>query len=319
MKKNTCWLTALLLLLLLAACVRAEPTKPARVMTLNGSTGFGMAKLAADGRYEVSVETDASAVTAALVNGSTDIAALPTNAAAALYAKTGGGIRCIALNTRGVLWLVADASESGIRSLADLDGKTVFCPAQNPSFIFSALCEKAGVRVTVDNTYAQPADLRTALAAGQVSLAVLPEPMVTAACSANADLRTVLDLTDEWDQVFPAGSLVQGCAVVRREFADEHPEAVRQFLQDYEASVRYLIEEPTAAAALIAETGIFPSAETAEKALPRCGVCFVTGEEMREEVTAYLEILFGEAPASIGGSVPDADFCLLPESGGADS
>ena len=61
---------------------------PVNIMTLNGTTGFGMAKLIADKtagtavlNYNISVETDASNVTAALINGSVDIAALPTNAA----------------------------------------------------------------------------------------------------------------------------------------------------------------------------------------------------------------------------------------------
>lgn len=87
------------------------------VMVLNGTTGFGMANLmysAQNGEaaldYNFSVETDASSVTAALINGSADIAALPTNAAAALYNKTGGAVQVVALNTRGVLYLVADSS-----------------------------------------------------------------------------------------------------------------------------------------------------------------------------------------------------------------
>ena len=87
------------------------------VMVLNGTTGFGMANLMYSAQnseaaldYNFSVETDASSVTAALTNGSADIAALPTNAAAALYNKTGGTVQVVALNTRGVLYLVADSS-----------------------------------------------------------------------------------------------------------------------------------------------------------------------------------------------------------------
>lgn len=319
MKKIALLLLALLLLVSLAACKKAEPklTEPIRIMTLNGTTGFGMAGLIAENagsekpKYSVSVETDAANVTAALVSGSVDIAALPTNAASVLYGKTQGGVRCLALNTRGVLYLLADG-DGDFASLSDLEGQTVYVPAQNPSFIFAALCEKAGVNVTVDNTYAQPADLRTALAAGEISLAVLPEPMVTAACAARSSLRVLLDLTAEWDKVFPAGSLVQGCVVVRAAFADEHPDAVRQFLADYEASVALLTADPDKAAQSIEEAGIFPTAAVAKKALPRCNVCFLTGEEMKAAMSGYLEIMLGAAPASVGGSLPGDDFyCML--------
>ncbi len=296
----------------------AEPAADAgsvNVMVLNGTTGFGTAKLMADAAageagqdYSFSVETDASAVTAALVNGSCDIAALPTNAAAALYNKTEGGVQLLALNTRGVLYLVVNSEELTVESLEDLDGMTVYAPAQNPAFIFEALCQKAGVDVTVDDSYAQPADLRTALAAGEVDIAVLPEPMVTIAKSANESLTAALDLTAEWDALFPAGSLVQGCAVVRTAFAQEHPEAVDTFLAEYGASIEYLTAQPADAAALIEQTGVFAQAAVAEKAIPNCNVCFVTGAEMQSAMDEYLAILFEVAPASVGGALPESDF-----------
>ena len=109
-----CLLLALCLCLSLCACGTSDPVPDkdleVRVMTLNGTTGFGMAPLiaaSAEGKaslnYSFSVETDASNVTAALVNGDCDIAALPTNAAAALYNKTGGKVQALALNTLGGL------------------------------------------------------------------------------------------------------------------------------------------------------------------------------------------------------------------------
>ena len=195
-----------------------QPAAPVNVMVLNGTTGFGMANLmddAANGKaqqaYSFTVETDASNVVAALANGSADIAALPTNAAAAVYNKTQGKVQVLALNTLGVLYLVTDGSVT-VESMADLAGKTVYAPAQNPSFIFQHLCQANGLDdVTIDNTYAQPADLNTAVASGQVSIAVLPEPMVTVAKSKNPDLQVALDLTAERDKVSAPGSLVQGC------------------------------------------------------------------------------------------------------------
>ena len=296
----------------------ADATLPVNVMVLNGTTGFGMAKLISDAangeaalNYTFSVETDASNVTAALVNGSCDIAALPTNAASVLYNKTEGGVQCLALNTRGVLYLLADSETEQITSLADLEGKTVHAPAQNPSFIFAALCDAAGVNVTVDNTYAQPADLRTAVVAGEVALAVLPEPMVTIACSSNDKLVAALDLTAEWDQVFPAGSLVQGCVAVRTAFAAEHPAEVAKFLEEYEASIAFLSEDADSASQMIVDAGIFAAAPVAKKAIPNCNVCFLAGEEMRTAMNDFLTIMSEAAPASIGGKVPADDFYCI--------
>ena len=297
---------------------KADPTLPVRVYTLNGTTGFGMAGLIADAaegkaslNYSFSVESDPSVVTAALVSGDCDIAALPTNAAAALYNKTAGKVQALALNTRGVLYLVTDGSVE-IDCMADLEGRTVYAPAQNPSFIFAALCKACGVETAIDNSYAQPAELNAAAAAGQVQLAVLPEPMVTVARSQNPALTVALDLTAEWDKVLEPGSLVQGCVAVRREFAEQHPAELACFLEEYEASVRLLSEDVQAAAQKIEAAGIFTKAAVAAKAIPNCNVCFVTGEDMQREFSAFLRQMAETAPQSVGGSVPGDDFyCIL--------
>lgn len=340
MKRNsirtlTALLLALVMIFALAACGEkqaSEPTPspapeadaslPVNVMVLNGTTGFGMAGLISESEagnaalnYTFSVETDASNITAALVNGTADIGALPTNAAAALYNKTGGKVQILALNTLGVLYLVTDGSEE-ITSLEDLRGKTVYAPAQNPTFIFQALCEKNGLAVgtdiTIDNTYAQPADLNTAVSAGEVSIAVLPEPMVTVARSANDQLVVALDLTEEWDKVMEPGSLVQGCVVVRTEFAAEHPAEVARFLEEYQASVDLLTTDVASAAQKIEETAVFAKAAVAQKAIPNCNVCFITGEEMQSAMAEFLNIMAEVAPDSIGGAVPADDFyCIL--------
>ena len=63
-----------------------------------------------------------------------------------------------------------------ISSFEDLRGKTVYAPAQNPTFIFRYLCEANGLTpgedIVIDNSYAQPADLNTAVSSGAVQLTV---------------------------------------------------------------------------------------------------------------------------------------------------
>ena len=291
---------------------------PVKVCVLSGTTGFGMANLiyaAQQGEaalnYSFSVESDASNVTAALLNGSADVAALPTNAASALYNKSQGAVQVLALNTLGVLYLVSDGSVP-VESLADLEGQTVYAPAQNPSFIFAKLCAEAGVNVTVDNTYAQPAELNAAVAAGNAPLAVLPEPLVTVARSQNPGLTVALDLTAEWDKAAPAGSLVQGCAVVRRAFAEEHPLELAEFLREYADSVAALQADVETSAAHIEAVGVFAKAAVAQKAIPNCNLCFITGADMVAPLTQYLELMYDYNPASVGGAVPGADFYYVP-------
>ncbi|MBQ9780615.1 MAG: ABC transporter substrate-binding protein [Clostridia bacterium] len=292
-----------------------------KVMVLNGTTGFGIAPLMdknakgeASNNYTFSVETDASNITAALINGSVDMAALPTNAAANINAKKPGTVQVVAVNTLGVLYLMTSEGET-ITSMEDLRGKTVYCPAQNPSFIFTYLCKANGLEpgtdVTIDTTYAQPADLRTALVAGEVDIAVLPEPMVTIAKSANDTLSVDLDLTAEWDKCSTPGSLAQGCIVVRTAFAQEHPEAVKSFLAEYETSINFVKENPAEAGTMIAEQGVFAQAGVATKAIPNCNICFLAGEDMKAKLTQFYTILHGVAPASIGNAIPGDDLYYI--------
>ncbi len=305
-----------------------------RVYTLNGTTGFGMAKLMDDAakgafsteNYTFDVKTDASEVLTALVSGDVDIAALPTNAASTVYNKTKGGVKILAINTLGCLFLL-NTGDDAVTSLSGLSGKTVYCPAQNPTFIFTYLCQQNDLEVITDGTpgegqvlidstsYAAPANLRDAVASGSVKLAVLPEPMVTIAVSKGktatpaVDVKVALDLTAEWDKLpGKAGTLVQGCVVVRTAFLEEHPEAVANFLTAYEASIDYLNDNPAEAAALVQTYGIFENAAVAEKAIPKCNVRYIDGGEMKSAVGTYLEILSEVNANSIGGQVPEDDF-----------
>lgn len=321
MKKIVAILLTVALLLSFAGCGGKAAPASVRVMVLSGSTGFGMAGLMhaqAAGEsaqdYAITLENDASNVTAALISGSVDIAALPTNAASVVFNKTQGAVQALALNTQGVLYLLSGGETVG--SFSDLRGRTVYVPAQNPTFIFTCLCEanglKVGEDVMIDNTYAQPADLRTALASGEVELAVLPEPMVTVALAANEALSVQLDLTEEWDKVEPEGTLVQGCVVVRKEFAEAYPDQVKTFLEEYGASIALCAEDPDTSASYIVEAGIVPKEGVAKAALSRCNLCFFTGEEMKTRLSDYLACMAQVDAAGIGGAVPTDDFYYIP-------
>lgn len=295
----------------LAAC-RKEDTTELRVAVLNGTTGWGSAPLisrvkSGESKLNAKIETytDASLVSPLIINGDADVAAVPTNLAAVLYNKTGGGVRVLAVNTLGVLYLIEDGST--VSSLSDLAGKTVYLPGQgsNPEFILRALVDGAGVEnVTFDYTYSSPDELATALATGKAALGVLPEPKVTAVTSKKETLRVALDFTEEWKKQTSA-PLVQGCIIVRDDFLKEHTALVEKFLEEYKNSVEYVNSNPDEAAAMIAEAGLAGNAAAAKAALPRCNITYLDGDGMRTALNGFWEALFRINPKSIGGKLPD--------------
>ncbi len=304
---------------LLCSC-KNTPPEPGYVSSfhvLNGTTGFGAAALIGEGyKYNIdcTVESDASNITAGLINGSIDIAALPTNAAATVYNKTQGKVKIAAVNTLGVLYLLTNSEKETVTSLSDLEGKTVYCPAQNPAFIFEAICRANGLipgeSITIDTAYAQPADLRTALISGQVDIAVLPEPMVTIALAANEKLTVASDLTVEWEKAYGEGTLMQGCIVVRTEWAEANPQELEKLLTSYQASISFTNDHPKEASELIASLGIFPQAAVAEKAIPNCNIVYIDGEQMAAALDTFFNTLYKINPAAVGGKLPDSGIYL---------
>lgn len=54
--------------------------------------------------------------------------------------------------------------------------------------------------------------------------------------------------------------------------------------------------------------GIIEKAPVAQKALPYCSITCITGREMKEALSGYLSVLFGQDPQSVGGAMPGDDF-----------
>ena len=203
-----------------------------------------------------------------------------------------------------------------VDDLSDLEGKTVFCPAQNPAFIFEAICRANNLipdeNITIDTGYAQPADLRAALVTGAVDIAVLPEPMVTIAKSANDKLSVALDLTAEWEKAYGEGTLMQGCIVVRTEWAEAHPKELYEFLSDYKSSIEFTNAEPRKASECISGVGIFAGkADVAAKAIPNCSIVYIDGKEMAQGLDAFFARLYSINQASVGGKPVDENIYYL--------
>ncbi len=323
--KILAFLLAVVLVLPLAfsSCAqKPDETKEIKIYALNGTTSLGMAQMIQKAKdntdtmnYNISLHASADAITGAIISGECAIAALPTNAAANLYKKSEGKIQLLALNTLGILYLL-DA-ENSVTKLEDLKGKTVYLPGagSNPEFITAALLESAGLKVGTDvildtTSYNSPDALQAAILAGQATLAVLPEPKVSVVTTKMDTVAVALDLTAEWEKIHGENTLVQGCLVVNTAFAQENPAELLQFLKDYEASVNEIQSGSEDAINMIVDAGILPSAAIAKKALPKCNLCFFSGEEMKPLMNSFCEKMNAANPAAVA-AVPDDGFYYI--------
>lgn len=283
---------------------------PVRVAALKGPTAMGLVRLMSDEEggdtYSFTLAASPDEVTPLLIQGELDIACVPANLASVLYNRTEGGIVCLAINTLGVLYVVETGEEIG--SMADLAGKTVAASGKGstPEHAFRYLLSQNGLDPDADLTIdwkSEHSECVAALASGAASVALLPQPFVTVAQGQIDGLRTALDLTAEWDALDNGSALITGVAVARRAFVEERPEAVSAFLDAYAASVDWVDANVSEAAELIGSYDIV-AAPVAEKALPWCNIVCITGPEMRDDLSGYLQVLYDAAPESVGGALP---------------
>ena len=337
MKKNTFTVILCLILAfaLLAGCGKKNAststdvpketasTAPAEKVSVNvaglaGPTSMGMIKMISDKalnsdayavNYEIASAPDQ--LTAKLITGEIQLAALPTNSAAVLYNKTQGQVQFLAQNTLGVLYVVGKDS-AGVSSLKDLAGKTLTLSGSKavPEYAMNYILDKYGIKDSVTLNYLPDhASVAQALLAGDAELTVLPQPFVTQVLAKDPSMKILLDINKEWDTASEGKSVLSmGCLVVNKVFADANPEFVAEFLKQYEASVEYVNSSPADAAKLIADAGIISSAELAEKAIPLRNIVFKSAQDAKTEINGFLQVLYDSDPASVGGKLPDDGF-----------
>jgi NitT/TauT family transport system substrate-binding protein len=316
MKKLVSVLLAVAMLFSFVAC-SATKTEPidVNVYVISGPTGIGAVNMMdAEGseNYNFTVVSAPDEVVSKISTGEADIAAVATNLAATLYNKTDGGVKIIAVNTMGVLYALNNTGEA-VNSISDLKGRTIYTTGQgaNPEYIINYLLTENGIDPENDVNIefkAEGSELVSVWAADPDAVIIAPQPVATSITAKYEGSQLSLDLTDEWDKVADDSSLMMGCVVARTEFIEEHPEAVKAFLADYEKSINAVTEDIDTTATLCEEHGIVASADIAKAAIPNCNICFVTGDEMKEKLTGYFNVLFNADPTSIGGSMPGDDF-----------
>ena len=310
-----------------AAATEELSSDTVRVGTLKGPTAMGLVKFMdeadsgalSDGQYQFTMYDAPDQLVPLVVKGDVDIAMVPGNLASVLYQKTKGNVQVFAINTLGVLYIVDNGNP--VSSVADLKGRGIAASGMGstPQYVLNYILQQNGLdpEKDVDVTWCDDHSMALQMLMKDNSLlAMLPQPFVTVAQTKADTIHVDLDLTEEWNRTQEKAQnpsqLVMGVAIVNKSFAEKNPEALRTFMSHYEESVKFVNSNVDEAAALVGKYDIVPEG-VAKKAIPACNITYIAGEDMKNGLSGFLQVLNDQDPSAVGGALPEDDFYYTAE------
>jgi NitT/TauT family transport system substrate-binding protein len=264
---------------------------------------------------EINEWTTPDILRSVLVNGGSEVTAVPTYVGANL-ANRGVDVKMAAVIVWGLLWVIGP--DGAAPEWESLRGQTVLIPFANdmPDLVFQRLAVANGLTPGKDFTiqyFATPQDVVAQLVGGRGQWAVMPEHLATVAL-ANANrngqaLGRFLNLQDEWAIITGRSRIPQAGIVVPSRLAAERPDVLGGVLTALEQAVAKVNAADAETVATLAAAFDLP-APVLSDVIPRLNLAVVPAAEAREELEAFYSELAVLSPDIIGGGLPDASFYL---------
>lgn len=228
----------------------------------------------------------------ALFAGDIDIGYIGPVPAISANVKSKGDVVILSSSTQGGAVLII-GKDSGIKSVADLSGKTVAIPqiGNTQHLCLLDLLNENGLKPVTEGgdvnvTAVANADVANMMERGDIDAALVPEPWGATLLEKGAELLM------DYDEIYMNGQYDVAVVVVRKEFMEAHPDLVEKFLQEHEAATEKINNERDEALSLInaeldSATGKSLSESIIKEAFERIGV---KTELNRESVMGFAAI-----------------------------
>ena len=297
----------------------AELSAPVNIACMNGPTGMGMVDLMGNENYNIEVFQAPTDAVPKIISGEIDVACVPSNLAAVLYNKTEGQIVSVSPMVMGVLHILGNGVEAA--NLSDLKGQTIVSAGQGgtPEYALQEVLQNAGLEMGKDvkvEWLASHADVNAKLLSDEGTIAMVPEPFVSAALAQGAGKVTDLfDMNTLWSEAtgqdFPMGVLI-----ARRDFVENRASDLSILLNNLAASIEDVNSASDEVAQKIVDAGFLGNADIAKAAIPNCNLTLYTGEELAkgaEIMKTFNETMFALTPQAVGGALPGEDLYYTGE------
>ena len=292
--------------------VPSTVSQTVNIAALNGPTGMAMVDLMdMEDKYAITTYQAPTDITAKIINGEVDVAAVPSNLAAVLYNKTEGDIVAVSPIALGMLQILGNNAD--VQEVSDLAGKTIIASGQGgtPEYVLQKVLQDNGLTIYEDvnvQWVSNHSEVNTQLLSQEGTIAMIPEPFVsTALAQGQEGVTKLFDLNELWEEA-TGQQLPMGVLVATRSFAEERSDDLKVLLSDLQASVDYVNDSPAEAAKAIVEHGFIGDEAIAEAAIPNCHIVLYTGDNAAEGIEmlkTFNQTLYDMDPASVGGALPD--------------
>ena len=179
----------------------------------------------------------------AIFAGEIDLGYIGPVPALSANVKSGGEVKIIS-NATNAGAVLLKRKDSGINSVKDLAGKKIAVPqiGNTQHLCLLNVLSENGLKTTdkggdVTVNASANADILNLIGNGSVDAAFVPEPW-GATIESKADAEVLLD----YDQVFLNGDYPSAVVVVNKDFMDEHPDLVQEFLDAHKDATLYINE-----------------------------------------------------------------------------
>lgn len=262
---------------------------------------------------------DYTALASKFNTGDYDIIHCPSNVGAILYNNEDLKEDAVVIDIGNLGLLYVMTTDPSVKSMQDLQGRNVYSIGEGgpPEYTMGYLLEQEGLDNVNMSFKSTPFEVLNLLQDEENSIALLPQPFVEVAKLLVPGIYTPIDITEEWNSLnLESGAeSVTTITIVRKSFLEEHEEAAVEYLNMCKKSVDYCLENPKEAADWTDEFETFLNGEVAEAAVPYVNMCAITGQEMKDKLSGFLQIMYDYNPDAVGGAMPGDDFYYIPPEG----
>lgn len=242
-----------------------------------------------------------------------DIGFMPVNVAAKVYDSTNHKIICCGITGEGNLALIT--KNKNIKSLKDLKGKTVFVAGlgATPEYITKYILEKEGIVLNDEKGIFLDFSLPTnqivpELLAGKIDYAIVPEPFITIASEKSKNKINIIDLQKDYFLKYFPQNYPLTVMVVCSDFAEENPDLLKTFLEQYKSALSWTLDNPSDAGQLCEKYNFGLKKNVVEKSIPKSNYVFIPAVKGKLIIESLLQLFIEEDNTFLNGKLPEDDF-----------